>query len=317
MGQRIQEPWIRVCLLVTLSGSVAVTLVAHQEVVGDVPPPRIRRRTAGPGRPARRPGSPRPSQPRHAKAHAHQEYAGDRGHPGKKRLRVTRRTSHRVRGCCACRQGRGVFRCGSRVLYAGLVHLGLSSVRRAAVRSEGGGSRGLAFYHPDSDGARESAGLQQPAGSRAGGDRGVTAPAPALKRARAPACRRSQSRSKRSGVMLRRVEPPGPGRSSPLGASPAPARRRSVGAGDGLLDGALLIDATSMTRVEVRHDLVIAGRRCLHRLADPATSRSTGWRPAHPLHNAARVPVPQGVQGAPRLRRPMLACPGSAWGTIA
>jgi hypothetical protein len=29
----------------------------------------------------------------------------------------------------------------------------------------------------------------------------------------------------------------------------------------GLLDAALLIDATSMTRVEVRHDLVIAGRR--------------------------------------------------------
>ena len=175
------------------------------------------------------------------------------------------------------------------MLYAGLVHLGLSSVRRAAVRSEGGGSRGLAFYHPDSDGARESAGLQQPAGSRAGGDRGVTAPAPALKRARAPACRRSQSRSKRSGVMLRRVEPPGPGRSSPLGASPAPARRRSVGAGDGLLDGALLIDATSMTRVEVRHDLVIAGRRCLHRLADPATSRSTGWRPA--LHTHCTTPL--------------------------
>jgi hypothetical protein len=41
MGQRIQEPWIRVCLLVTLSGTVAVTLVAHQEVVGDVPPPRM------------------------------------------------------------------------------------------------------------------------------------------------------------------------------------------------------------------------------------------------------------------------------------
>ena len=35
----------------------------------------------------------------------------------------------------------------------------------------------------------------------------------------------------------------------------------------------------------------------------PRTARAAT---AHPLHTASRVPVPQAVQGAPRLRRPLL-----------
>ena len=122
--------------------------------------------------------------------------------------------------------------------------------------------------------------------------RGVTGgspPPPRRSRERVPLHAGDGRAGLRSGGMLREREAPGLGDRVPPGASPAPARRRSVGAGDGLLDGALLIDATSMTRVEVRHDLVIAGRRCLHRLADPATSRSTGWRPA--LHTHCTTPL--------------------------
>jgi hypothetical protein len=136
----------------------------------------------------------------------------------------------------------------------------------------------------------------------------------------------------RSGAMLRGREAPA-WAIVPRGASPVPSRRRSVGAGDGpqvrarraschrirhgLLDAALLIDATSMTRVERRHDFVIAGSRL-----SPPTRRPQPLRgePVGVLHTHCTLPlevlVPQGVQGARRLCRPMLACPRQRQGAM-
>ena len=75
-----------------------------------------------------------------------------------------------------------------------LTRVSVAVPKTLATDLEHPGVRGLhraSILPPDADGARESEGLQQPAGSRVGVGLGGTAPVPAPKRARAPACRRS------------------------------------------------------------------------------------------------------------------------------
>ena len=64
---------------------------------------------------------------------------------------------------------------GGCIILLGATWQGISGLLATGFGSEScqrGVPRGLAFYHPDSDGARESEGLLLPAGSRVGVDRG-------------------------------------------------------------------------------------------------------------------------------------------------
>ena len=83
-------------------------------------------------------------------------------------------------------------------------------------------------------GRASSAVRRSPRGGLTGGHR----PRPRRSRERVPLHAGDGRAALRSGGMLRGREAPGLGDRVPPGASPAPARRRSVGAGDGLERGA-------------------------------------------------------------------------------
>ena len=122
-----------------------------------------------------------------------------------------------------------------------------------------------------------------------------------------------------------RREASGFGRSSP-GISPAPACRRSFGAGDDLECGGVRPRATAFATVcstpralhrrrPGRASRAARSSHCWSPLSPPPpppTSRRTGWRPAQRLHSGAQVRVPYGVLGEGWPRRPMLLPPGAS-----